>query len=212
MKAPENKAPATHPIALGSSFRELDEDEAARPFAFKVACGKDLFLAAGSEEQRDEWFNLVGHFADADRRKGRIPPSDKILTPRADAGGTHVVDAIEPTDIQFADAKGPKPAIKPPSQPAKHVIEAGPREAARKAPLPARDKLLTPRAELHGGKHVIEEVGPAELAADRRRVRFVTRDKSQQVDKTPQVDASPKVEVRPQVEERPKVEEGPKVE
>ena len=36
MKAPENKAPATHPIALGSSFRELDEDEAARPFAFKA--------------------------------------------------------------------------------------------------------------------------------------------------------------------------------
>ena len=103
MKAPRNTASATHPIEVGGSFRELDDEEAARPFAFTLLTGgKELFLAAGSEEQRDEWFNLLGHFADPDRRKGPLPKSN-IVSPRT--GGTQVVDAIGPTDIPMVRPK-----------------------------------------------------------------------------------------------------------
>ena len=116
MKAPKNTASATHPIEVGGSFRELDE--VARPFAFVLATGgKEVFLAAGSEEQRDEWFNLLGHFADADRRKGPLPKSN-IVSPRT--GGTQVVDSIGPADIPMVQpVKDPVKVVQPvqPSQP-----------------------------------------------------------------------------------------------
>lgn len=84
---PGNSVPQRIPLELRASFREYDEDEAARPFAFVVSAGpgpnaQQLQLAAGSEEQRDEWFRLFGHFADATKRKGPAPKSDKVLSPR----------------------------------------------------------------------------------------------------------------------------------
>ncbi|CAE7204372.1 Ankrd28, partial [Symbiodinium necroappetens] len=110
-RAPDNKAPTSFPVDVGSSYGELSEDEAARPFGFQVKNkGSSLFLAAGSEEQRDEWFNLLGHFSDPDRRKGPPPAVGKILSPRAEGlGGTQVVDEIGPTDIPMP---GPKPSHK----------------------------------------------------------------------------------------------------
>lgn len=120
MKAPRNTASVTHPMEVGSSFRELDEDEAARPFAFTVVSGgKELFLAAGSEEQRDEWFNLLGHFADPDRRKGPLPKSS-IVSPRS--GGTQVVDSIGPADIPMVPPAVKEPVKVIPSQQATTTV------------------------------------------------------------------------------------------
>ncbi|CAK9047275.1 unnamed protein product [Durusdinium trenchii] len=121
-------------MTVGGSFRELDEDEAVRPFAFALSTGgKQVCLAAGSEEQRDEWFNLLGHFADADRRKGPLPKSAAILSPRTSGGGTQVVDAISAADVPIViqtkkaieEEKTLKPILKTkPSQPSSSPVPA----------------------------------------------------------------------------------------
>jgi len=52
-------APQELPLEPGATFYQLGEDDAARPFAFGVTIGngdrRALQLAAGSDEQRDEW-------------------------------------------------------------------------------------------------------------------------------------------------------------
>lgn len=137
MKAPRNTASATHPIEVGGSFRELDDSEAARPFAFTlVTGGKELFLAAGSEEQRDEWFNLLGHFADADRRKGPLPKSS-IVSPRS--GGTQVVDAIGLTDIPM------RPTVKDP-------VKVQPSQGTRDPAKTLKPILKTRPSQMESGK------------------------------------------------------------
>ncbi|CAK0803064.1 unnamed protein product, partial [Prorocentrum cordatum] len=85
--SPADSTPRRVPLEAGSSYRSLDECEAARPFAFTITSGPDssgqsLQLAAGSEEQRDEWFMLFKHFADPVMRKGPAPKSERILSPR----------------------------------------------------------------------------------------------------------------------------------
>ncbi|CAE7352163.1 Anks6 [Symbiodinium sp. CCMP2456] len=78
---PEDPAPQEYPLEKGATHRELDEAEAARPFAFQVAvkpgplahrADKEqdggrwvLQLAASSEDQRNEWFSLFAPFSQA---------------------------------------------------------------------------------------------------------------------------------------------------
>ena len=89
-----------------------------------------VFLAAGSDEQRDEWFNLLGHFADKDRRKGPLPKSAAILSPRT-GGGTEVVDAIKPAEIPMVVTQK-----EPPGKTLKPILKTKPSQTSS-APVPA---------------------------------------------------------------------------
>ena len=107
-------------------------------FLVPISQGSSLYLAAGSEEQRDEWFNLLGHFSDSDRRKGPAP-TGKILSPRAEGlgGGTQVVDEIGWTDLPMPGPK-PAPTTAKPEMPGtlKPILKSKP-SAAGGAPVPA---------------------------------------------------------------------------
>eukprot|EP00928_Gymnodinium_smaydae_P010161 TRINITY_DN13812_c0_g5_i1.p1 TRINITY_DN13812_c0_g5~~TRINITY_DN13812_c0_g5_i1.p1 ORF type:complete len:660 (-),score=146.11 TRINITY_DN13812_c0_g5_i1:943-2922(-) len=64
-------------LQLDSSYSHevLDEDEAARPFAFRLVAGANahasaggiLYFAAGSDDQRDDWLGHFEHFQDPAR-------------------------------------------------------------------------------------------------------------------------------------------------
>mmetsp|Transcript_26358 Transcript_26358/g.46675 ORF Transcript_26358/g.46675 Transcript_26358/m.46675 type:complete len:286 (+) Transcript_26358:810-1667(+) len=97
ISAPSQAPPQSYSVEVGPSFRELDEDEVGRPFAFSLAAGPGplaqrnaqlgagrwwLFLAACSEEQRDAWCRLVAHFADQFKRQGPAPKPEPQLCPR----------------------------------------------------------------------------------------------------------------------------------
>lgn len=89
---PEDPAPQEYPLEKGATHRELDEAEAARPFAFQVAvkpgplahrADKEqdggrwvLQLAASSEDQRNEWFSLFAPFSQAAVLPSMAPPSE----------------------------------------------------------------------------------------------------------------------------------------
>ncbi|CAJ1455929.1 unnamed protein product [Effrenium voratum] len=88
---PMESAPQEYSLEKGARHRELDEDEAARPFAFTIAVkpgplahkGKKqalgrwvLQLAASSEEQRNQWFNAFAPFSQADAQPSLVPPAD----------------------------------------------------------------------------------------------------------------------------------------
>jgi hypothetical protein len=84
---PTDDAPRNIGLATGTTFMHLNEDEAARPFAFKVVPGNapssaGFVFAAGSAEQRDEWRLLFSHFADPIKNKGPPPRSPRSLSPR----------------------------------------------------------------------------------------------------------------------------------
>mmetsp|Transcript_32428 Transcript_32428/g.61078 ORF Transcript_32428/g.61078 Transcript_32428/m.61078 type:complete len:214 (-) Transcript_32428:21-662(-) len=84
--------PQEYPLEKGATHRELDESEAARPFAFQVAVKAGplahradkvqdggrwvLQLAASSEDQRNEWFNLFAPFSQAAAQTSMAPPSE----------------------------------------------------------------------------------------------------------------------------------------
>eukprot|EP00971_Amphidinium_carterae_P189619 3763749-Amphidinium_carterae.1 len=64
------------PLRQGTKFEILTEDMSARPFAFRIVpsantshakgrAARGIELAAGSEEQRDEWMGLLEQFASA---------------------------------------------------------------------------------------------------------------------------------------------------
>eukprot|EP00435_Cladocopium_sp_Y103_P027528 s412_g6.t2 len=78
-------------LEKGAIHRELDEDEAARPFAFTIAVKPGplahkgdkeksgrwiLQLAASSQEQRSEWFNAFAPFSQGDAQPSMVPPKD----------------------------------------------------------------------------------------------------------------------------------------
>eukprot|EP00931_Biecheleriopsis_adriatica_P117018 TRINITY_DN92584_c0_g1_i1.p1 TRINITY_DN92584_c0_g1~~TRINITY_DN92584_c0_g1_i1.p1 ORF type:complete len:242 (+),score=44.71 TRINITY_DN92584_c0_g1_i1:60-728(+) len=89
---PNDPTPQEYPLEKGATHRELDEMEAIRPFAFTIAVrpgplahkgSKErnngrwiLQLAASSEEQRCEWFNVFAPFSKAAARPDIVPPSD----------------------------------------------------------------------------------------------------------------------------------------
>lgn len=142
MKAPANRASAKYPIELGGTFREV---HSVRHFSFALSTGgQEVFLAAGSEEQRDEWFYLLGHFADADRRQQPPPKSTSLETSPRTGGGTHVVDVIEPADIPMPKPeKTLKPILK-----SKPMLTSGPVPAIRiprRLPMDPMEALTSTR-------------------------------------------------------------------
>eukprot|EP00931_Biecheleriopsis_adriatica_P109011 TRINITY_DN8327_c0_g5_i1.p1 TRINITY_DN8327_c0_g5~~TRINITY_DN8327_c0_g5_i1.p1 ORF type:complete len:2069 (-),score=443.97 TRINITY_DN8327_c0_g5_i1:251-6457(-) len=123
IRPPPISAPLSLPIEVGASYHEYSEEQAARPFAFSFSSGRHaprLELAAGSDEQRDEWFNLFGHFADADRRQGAAPKSGelspRVPLPETDSkplAGTAVADPIEVASIAPESSIKTVPLSKP---------------------------------------------------------------------------------------------------
>mmetsp|Transcript_53357 Transcript_53357/g.95768 ORF Transcript_53357/g.95768 Transcript_53357/m.95768 type:complete len:213 (+) Transcript_53357:27-665(+) len=75
---PNDPAPQEYPLEKGATHRELEDDEACKPFAFSIAVQPGplahkgdkelkngrwiLQLAASSEEQRSDWFSLFAPF------------------------------------------------------------------------------------------------------------------------------------------------------
>mmetsp|Transcript_70562 Transcript_70562/g.132020 ORF Transcript_70562/g.132020 Transcript_70562/m.132020 type:complete len:229 (-) Transcript_70562:9-695(-) len=67
------------PVRPGTTFKVLGEDEVARPFAFTIVPGPDadppvveLTLAAGSQEQREYWLNLLQLATEARNRRTQL--------------------------------------------------------------------------------------------------------------------------------------------
>mmetsp|Transcript_27543 Transcript_27543/g.59934 ORF Transcript_27543/g.59934 Transcript_27543/m.59934 type:complete len:214 (+) Transcript_27543:58-699(+) len=88
---PQESAPQDYSLEKGAIHRELDEDEAARPFAFTIAVKPGplahkgdkeksgrwiLQLAASSQEQRSEWFNAFAPFSQGAAQPSMVPPKD----------------------------------------------------------------------------------------------------------------------------------------
>lgn len=91
ISAPTDIKPMTIPVGSGCATEVLSEEESARPFALKLTPNPEsaipshrlLQLAAGSEEQRDEWLSLFRHFANPLKREGPPPVSARMLSARA---------------------------------------------------------------------------------------------------------------------------------
>ncbi|CAE8593971.1 unnamed protein product [Polarella glacialis] len=180
---PANVAPHRVPLELGASFREYGEEEAARPFAFSVAAGPNgrtatrLHLAAGSEEQRDEWFRLFGHFADADLREGPPPRSEKVLSPRVVEPSSPALSAPLAQATSQTSASAGYPARGQPLQPellkpqpatftnanAVNASNSSPSSVLRSLPL----KPILKSKPTHPGTHFVPAIRiPARISDD----------------------------------------------
>jgi len=78
-------------VQPGTLFELLKEEDAVRPFAFRItpspnatqvpgysAASTGLVLAAGSQEQRDEWLALLQHFANAANATQQPPRTQQM--------------------------------------------------------------------------------------------------------------------------------------
>merc|ERR1712032_105115 len=110
-----SKKPLIIRLRPGVTFNVLGEEQAVRPFAFDVVLPAPspgaranmppipgianpqtvtppsgpsvLRFAAGSVEQRDEWFSCFAHFTNTTTCGGAPPISEIVLTPRGGATG-----------------------------------------------------------------------------------------------------------------------------
>ncbi|CAK9056374.1 unnamed protein product [Durusdinium trenchii] len=96
--SPQETAPQEYALEKGAIHRELEEDEAAKAFAFQVAVKPGplahkgdqaagsrwvLQLAASSPEQRSEWFNALSAFSvDAQKPPDAEDPSAQSGRPQ----------------------------------------------------------------------------------------------------------------------------------
>jgi hypothetical protein len=153
-------------LGLSSSFEDLGEEESARPFAFKLVADPNshssafgvIQLAAGSEEQREEWLSLFEHFADAVKSQGPAPRSDKMMTPRAIESqlpfGTYLppqtADAITgPSGTAVADAITFEAPVKPPTS---VPLKSAPPTSPTGVKMPGKVPREEPPASPPGGK------------------------------------------------------------